>query len=346
MADKTITKEIVISRLQEIIDPVSKQDLVKADLVSSIIIKENNIGFALKLDPNNDKYNQELKKKCESVLSEIKGVGKVTIVITSENSATQNVDNKVNFPIVRKIAGVKKTILVASGKGGVGKSSIAVNLAKKLNSQGFKVGLLDVDIYGPSVPKLLGLNEKPILDDNKKMLPLEKNGIKSMSIGYLVDAKNALVWRASMAIKSINQLILGSNWGDLDYLIIDTPPGTGDIHLSLCKNFLIDGAIIVTTPHDLSFIDVEKSVDMFRKLNIDILGLIENMSYFQDDSGKKNYIFGNSQAQEFCQRHNIELLDQIKIIHEFNNISFEKNNETNILNKTISRIKDQANDQN
>ena len=216
----------------------------------------------------------------------------------------------------------KYVILVASGKGGVGKSTFAINLALTFQYFKLKVGLLDADIYGPSLPKLLNTYYKPKIE-KKKILPIEVNGLKTISIGYLIPEETANVWRGPMVIKAVTQLLRDVAWGDLDVLIIDTPPGTGDVQLTISQKIDVDGAIIITTPQELSLIDVKRGINMFRKVNLPILGLVENMSYYIcKECEKKHYIFGKQTSHKLSNDYNIELLGELPIsenlISEYN----------------------------
>ncbi len=211
--------------------------------------------------------------------------------------------------------------MVASGKGGVGKSTVAANLAISLAELGYKVGILDADIYGPSIPRIFNIKEKPEIKDGL-LIPFEKYGLKIMSMGFLVPEGSALVWRGPMLTKAVHQLFKMTLWATpqdpLDYLIIDTPPGTGDIHLSIAENYEIDGAIVVTTPQALALIDAFKAVDMFKKLQINILGVIENMAYFINPStGGKEYIFGKSDLINYCEDHEIKYMGDILMDQSF-----------------------------
>ena len=207
-------------------------------------------------------------------------------------------------------------VLVASGKGGVGKSTTAVNLALALSQQGAKVGLLDADVYGPSIPLMMGMQgQKPVSYDGKIMQPLEGHGIKVNSIGFLIDAKDAAVWRGPMASSALSQLIGETNWGELDYLIVDMPPGTGDIQLTISQKFPCTGSVVVTTPQNIALADAQKGVAMFNKVNIPVLGIVENMSYFQCDScGAVAHIFGKDGAVKMAQSYGTELLGQIPLL--------------------------------
>lgn len=227
----------------------------------------------------------------------------------------------------------KKLIAIASGKGGVGKSTICANLAYAAAKQGFKVGLVDADIYGPSLHHLLGIKRHEPEIKNGLMVPPEKNGIKLMSMGFMVPEDSALIWRGAMLTKSLNNLINGTSWGELDYLFVDMPPGTGDIYLSLAKTFKVDGAVIIATPQKLALLDVKRSIDFFKKLNISILGIVSNMSYYYQGSEKK-YIFGKS-LESFVKENHLELLEEIPLMPEISSIS---DNEMLITEESLSEI--------
>ncbi len=214
------------------------------------------------------------------------------------------------------LPGVKQTIAVASGKGGVGKSTVAVNLAVALIKEGFKVGLIDADIYGPSIPLMLAINEKPkvIKSGNKSLLvPLLKYGLKLMSIGFLVDEADAIVWRGPMASSALRQFTTDVDWGELDYLIYDMPPGTGDIQLTLVQTIPLSGSVIVTTPQDISLADARKGANMFTKVNVPVLGIIENMSYYTNPDGSKEYIFGQGGGEKLSKELGINYLGEISL---------------------------------
>jgi ATP-binding protein involved in chromosome partitioning len=214
------------------------------------------------------------------------------------------------------LPGVKHTIAIASGKGGVGKSTVAVNLAVALVKEGFKVGLIDADIYGPSIPMMLAVNEKPKvmrMGDKSVLLPVVKYGLKLMSIGFLVEEKDAIVWRGPMASSALRQFITDVNWGVLDYLIYDLPPGTGDIQLTLVQTIPLSGSIIVTTPQNISLTDARKGANMFAKVNVPVLGIIENMSYYTNPDGSKEYIFGKSGGEKLSKELGINFLGEISL---------------------------------
>ncbi|RPI18878.1 MAG: ATP-binding protein [Ignavibacteriae bacterium] len=211
---------------------------------------------------------------------------------------------------------VKYTIAIASGKGGVGKSTVAVNLAAALAKEGYKVGLIDADIYGPSIPMMLGVNERPKIvkiGDRNKLLPIVKYSLKLMSIGFLVDANEAVVWRGPMASSALKQFMNDVAWDELDFLLYDMPPGTGDIQLTLTQTIPLTGAVIVTTPQDISLIDARKGAKMFEKVNVPVLGIIENMSYYNNPDGTKDYIFGKGGGDKLSKEMDINFLGEIAI---------------------------------
>jgi len=208
---------------------------------------------------------------------------------------------------------IKNIIVIGSGKGGVGKSTVTVNLAISLAKKKFNVGLLDADIYGPSIPKMLGIKEKPTASEKKKIMPYFKYGIKSISIGNMIPDNGAVIWRGAMASSAIKQLFNDVDWGELDYLLVDLPPGTGDIQLSLCQTLSLKGAVIVSTPQEISLIDVRKSINMFKRVNVPILGIVQNMSYFEI-GGQKNYIFGKNGVSSEAKKQNLDLLGDIPIL--------------------------------
>ena len=218
---------------------------------------------------------------------------------------------------------IKHIILIGSGKGGVGKSTVAVNLSVSLAKQNNKVGLLDADIYGPSIPKMMGVKDKPKLNDDKKIEPFFKYGIKFMSIGSMIPSEKPIIWRAPMVINALNQMLRDITWKDLDYLIIDLPPGTGDIQLTLSQNIQISGAIIVSTPQEVALEDVRRAINMFKQVKVEIIGMIQNMSYFEDSKNNKIYLLGKNNVVEEAKKQNLNFLGEIPIVQDISLTSDE-----------------------
>lgn len=269
-----LTKENVLKALQNVHDPDLHRDIVSLNFVKDLTISGKDVSFTLQLTtpacPVRDQFKAESERHIRALVPE---VGRITIEMTS---------NVVGASAVRKesiLPGVKNTIAVASGKGGVGKSTVAVNLAVSLAMDGAKVGLLDADIYGPSAPIMFGIHEQPTIVQGK-LIPLERHGVKVMSIGFLVDPMQAVIWRGPMASGAVKQFMSDVEWGELDYLIFDLPPGTGDIQLTLVQTIPLSGAVIVTTPQDVALADARKGLVMFTKVNVPVFGIVENMSYY------------------------------------------------------------------
>jgi ATP-binding protein involved in chromosome partitioning len=270
---KPLNEANILDSLRAVKDPDLHRDIVALNFVKNVAIKGSRVSFAIELTTPSCPVKDEMKAAAvQAVLSSIDGVTDVAVEMTANVRATPAAQPAVLLP------GVKNTIAVASGKGGVGKSTVAVNLAVSLALDGAKVGLIDADIYGPSIPLMMGINERPQLV-NQKLVPLLAHGVRVMSIGFLVDPNQAVIWRGPMASGAIKQFMSDVAWDDLDYLVFDLPPGTGDIHLTLVQTIPLTGAVIVTTPQDISLADARKAYRMFEKVNVPILGIIENMSY-------------------------------------------------------------------
>ena len=234
---------------------------------------------------------------------------------------TQNfrdkIDPKAQF-LKKKISGVKKIVAISSAKGGVGKSTICANLAVASAKRNFSIGLLDADIYGPSIPELFGVSEKPTADENKKLNPIIRQNIKLISMGFLIDKDSPMVWRGPMVISAIKSFLNNVNWGELDCLFVDLPPGTGDAILTFAQELDVSSSIIITTPQKLSISDANRGIEMFRKTNIPILGIIENMSFISDKNNNKSFPFGKGGADQLCKNQNVDLIAKIRIDESFN----------------------------
>ena len=304
------TKEQVTEVLKQVLYFPKGDNIVSLKMVEDIKIDGNNINVTIVFPAAND---PAVNIVINTVKSEIKKI--------IDQNANVIISQKTESKEENSLSKVKKIIAVASGKGGVGKSTVAVNLAIALSKTGAKVGLLDTDIYGPSIPIMFGLeNARPeVINKNgkTKVLPIKKHGIHLISIGFFVDPEQALIWRGAMATNALNQLFNDAEWGELDFLVLDLPPGTGDIHLTLAQSYPVDGAVIVTTPQKVAMADVQKAITMFNqdKIKIPIFGLIENMSYFvpAELPDNKYYIFGKSYSKSFCEKVNIPFLGQIPI---------------------------------
>lgn len=326
-----ILKDLKKVKISDILSVDKSINLVDSKSIVDVKVKEKSLTLIVNLTPlniNKDQANiikELIEKKLTGPFSYIKNVN-IIFTYNQENKqknnaqpqTTQKQQNNKEHPAKRKIPFVKNIIAIGSGKGGVGKSTVSVNLALSLKRIGFKVALVDADIYGPSIAHMMNLQDKPKINENKLMIPLESYGIKCMSIASIVDKEQALVWRGPMITKTLNQLIYGVCWGkedeEIDYMIIDLPPGTGDVHLSMAQMIPLTGAVIISTPQDIAVIDAIKAIDMFKKLDVPILGLVQNMAYLQDQNNKeKTYLFGKDKAKELAQKQNIKFLGDIKI---------------------------------
>lgn len=311
-----ITKEQVLKALGNVDDPDLGKDLVTLNMVKDIEIDGNNVSFTVVLTTPACPMKEMIEKACINAIHILVSKEAVVTVHMTSNVQSNRKDNMALLPNVKNI------IVVASGKGGVGKSTVSVNLALGLAQSGAKVGLLDADIYGPSVPIMLGLrDERPKMidvDGKGKIVPIEKYGIKAMSIGLLVDEKQAVVWRGPMASSALKQFITDVHWGDLDYLVIDLPPGTGDVHLTLVQAVPVTGAVIVSTPQAVAAADAKKAIMMFKQpqINIPIVGVVENMAYFTPAELPENkyYLFGKGGAYKMAEQFELPFLGEVPLV--------------------------------
>jgi ATP-binding protein involved in chromosome partitioning len=312
----TYTKDQVLAALRHVDDPDLKKDLVTLNMIEDVHIEGNSISFKIVLTTPACPLKNLIQKNCIDAIHTY--VSADAIVNAELTSRVTSVRKKAEA----FLSGVKNIIAVSSGKGGVGKSTIAANLAVSLAKTGAKVGLMDADIYGPSIPLMFGItNEKPHMikkGDRDLVVPIEKHGVKLLSIGFFVDPEKALVWRGPMAASALTQLFTDSDWGELDYMVIDMPPGTGDIHLTLVQQIPVTGVAIVTTPQEVALADARKALDMYtqEKINVPILGLVENMAWFTPAELPENkyYIFGKEGGKNFASKHGVSLLGQIPIV--------------------------------
>lgn len=303
-----IDKAAVENLFKSFIDPNVATDLVTSKAVKHIGADGADVSVKIELGYPAKSYLPELKAKLESQLSGLPGIGKVTLEVGF------NVVSHAVQKTLKPLPGVKNIVAVASGKGGVGKSTTSVNLALALAAEGARVGILDADIYGPSIPTMLGLSGLPEIVEDKVMLPKVSFGIQSISIGYLIDPDQPMIWRGPMVTSTLQQLLNQTRWDDLDYLIIDLPPGTGDIQLTLAQQIPVSGAIIVTTPQDIALIDAQRGLGMFEKVNVPILGLVENMSiHICSNCGHEEAIFGQGGGLAMAEKNQVELLGSLPL---------------------------------
>lgn len=278
----------------------------------------------LKADMSDPGGMESLRQIAESKISDLKHVSKAIVILTAEREAPAPVADTSAKGKRLELPHLKKIIAVASGKGGVGKSTVAANLAVALAAQGQRVGLMDADIYGPSVPRLMGINAKPETNENNRLVPFGKHGIKFMSMGFLVAEDAPMIWRGPMIQTAVTQLLRDVEWGELDVLVIDLPPGTGDAQLTMAQKVPVTGAVIVSTPQDLALIDARKAIEMFRKLDVPILGLVENMSYHVcTNCGHEDHIFGHGGAKSEAEKQGIKFLGEIPLNGEIRKLSDE-----------------------
>jgi ATP-binding protein involved in chromosome partitioning len=283
----SVQERDVLAAMSKVMDPDLNVDIVTAGFVKDLKISGGDVSLKIELTTPACPVKDQLKAQAEKELKAIAGVGTVAVEMTSKvRSAPMGASKDALLP------GVKNVVMVGAGKGGVGKSTLALNLACALSRHGAKVGLLDADFYGPSVPVMTGINRKPVSRDGKTLEPLEAHGIKIMSIGFMVEPDQALIWRGPMIHGALMQLVRDVNWGDLDYLVLDLPPGTGDVPLTVAQQVRSSGAVLITTPQDVALADVVRAKQMFDKLNIPVLGIVENMSQFIcPHCGKGTHIF-------------------------------------------------------
>ena len=307
-----MTQQILDSarqRLAERIDPVIEQDLVSAGAVSGLALEDGTLAVTLSFGFPADRYERELEAEFGTLLGELPGVSRVKVEVHWD------VETRSVQPGLQPLAGIRNIIAVASGKGGVGKSTTTVNLALALAAEGAKVGVLDADIYGPSQPRMLGLSgRRPNSVDGKRIRPLESFGIGCMSIGFLIDEDQPMIWRGPMVTQALQQLLGDTDWGDLDYLMVDMPPGTGDIQLTLSQRVPVSGAVIVTTPQDIALLDARKGLRMFEKVKVPVLGIVENMSlHVCSNCGHQEPIFGAGGGERMAEQYGVPLLGNLPL---------------------------------
>jgi len=302
-----ITKEQVLDALKSVMDPDLKKDVVSLGFIKELQIEGGRVSFIMELTTPACPLKEQLKTAAEQAVRGIAGVSEVQVEVSSKVSPHRVQMEEEILP------GVRNIIAIASGKGGVGKSTVCVSLAVALARTGARVGLLDTDIYGPSIPIMMGVKEQPELKE-QKLIPIIRYGVKLMSIGFLISEDTPLIWRGPMVMKAVEQLLMDVDWGELDYLMIDLPPGTGDVQLTLAQKVPMTGVVIVTTPQDVALLDVVRGISMFKKLNVPILGIIENMSFFQcPHCGERTEIFSHGGGEAASRKLEVPFLGEVPI---------------------------------
>ncbi len=315
-----ITEDDVIAALRGVIDPSQGKSVVELGMVSAVHVKQTNVSFALEVPAHRGPAMEPVRQAAEKAARAIPGVTSATVVVTAHAGAATAgaamADDAAPDETVERVHDIKvrRFVAVASGKGGVGKSTTAVNLAIALRLEGLRVGLLDADVYGPSLPRMLGVSGRPAAAGGDMVRPLENYGVHLMSMGLLVPDDTAMIWRGPMVQSALTQMLDSVAWGTLDVIIIDLPPGTGDIQISLAQQVNLAGAVVVSTPQDIALLDVVKAITMFDKAEVPVLGMIQNMAYWScPDCGRTDHIFGHDGVTGEASRRGIEMLGEIPL---------------------------------
>ncbi len=332
-----ISKEEILEKINKI-DLTNEESIFSTKLIEDILIKDGHIQISILANNDNYKILEKVGKKIESHLKKDKRLLSITPILTNEVKET-----KKNKKDDISIEGVKNIIAIASGKGGVGKSTLAVNLAHTFKEKGLKVGLLDADIHGPSIPHMLNLDGKPEVNEKRKIIPFEYKGIKVMSIGFLLEENQPVIWRGPMVHSAIKQMAQDTFWEEIDLLIVDMPPGTGDAQITVSQNLPLNGAIIISTPQPVALNDAKKAIGMFGKVNIEVIGIVENMSYFVLPGGEKEDIFGKDGAKIMAEELGIYFLGSIPLDKEIR-INSDKGDPSKLKEEYFNKIADQLSD--
>ncbi|MCW2236324.1 iron-sulfur cluster carrier protein ApbC [Azospirillum canadense] len=329
-----VSEAQVLEALRTVIDPERGKDIVSLGMLSGLVVRDGNVAFSIEVDPKRGAQAEPVRHAAEKAVERVPGVLSVTAVLTAHRAGGQGqqapqpaqghghahgghghshgqAQPQEQKPLV---PGVKAIVAVASGKGGVGKSTTAANLALAMAANGQKVGLLDADIYGPSMPRMLGISGRPVSHDGRVLEPMENYGIKVMSMGFLVAEDTPMIWRGPMVMSALQQMLRDVNWGELDVLVVDMPPGTGDAQLTMAQQVPLAGAVIVSTPQDIALLDARKGLNMFRRVDVPVLGIIENMSYFCcPNCGHRTDIFSHGGARKEADDLGMEFLGEIPL---------------------------------
>ena len=311
------TREAVLEALKQVTDPASGSDIVAAGMVRGLNVEDGTVRFVLEIDPSRAEAMEPVRAEAEARVKALPGIARVSAMLTAHSDKAPpdlkpKARPKPQGP--QPVPGVERIVAVASGKGGVGKSTVAANLAVALAAEGRRVGLLDADIYGPSQPRMMGVTGRPASPDGKTILPMRNHGVTMMSLGLMMDEDQAVVWRGPMLMGALQQMMMQVQWGALDILLIDLPPGTGDVQLTLSQKFTLDGAIVVCTPQDVALMDARKGIDMFRRLNVPILGMVENMStHICSKCGHEEHVFGHGGVAAEAEKLGVPLLAEVPL---------------------------------
>jgi ATP-binding protein involved in chromosome partitioning len=325
-----VTERQILDALGKVRDPDKGEDIVSLNMVTGVVIRDGNVGFAIEVEPERGPRLEPLRKAAEMAVEILPGVVSVTAVLTAESRGPAGAQRPAPHthahapaqgqgPAAQAgrrgaVPGVGAIVAVASGKGGVGKSTVAANLALGLTANGLKVGVLDADIYGPSMPRMLGISGRPQTEDGKILIPMENYGVKCMSMGFLVPEETAMIWRGPMVMSALNQMLRDVAWGELDIMVVDLPPGTGDAQLTMAQQVPLAGAVIVSTPQDIALIDARRGLSMFQKVDVPVLGIIENMSYFLcPHCGERSEIFSHGGARREAEKLGCEFLGEVPL---------------------------------
>ena len=315
----------ILAALATVIEPDSGRDVVSLKMVSGLVVKDGNVGFSLEVDPARGEALEPLRQAAEAAVFALDGVSSVTAVLTAHSAGGESAapaapprgdtgagGGGARAPLLPDVGAI---IAVASGKGGVGKSTVACNLALGLARLGLSVGLLDADIYGPSLPRMMGATGRPSTDDaGKTLIPMAAHGLKCMSIGFMVAEDSPMIWRGPMVMSALEQMLRDVAWGALDVLVVDMPPGTGDAQLTMAQRVPLAGAVIVSTPQDIALLDARKGLNMFRKVNVPVLGIVENMSFFHcPKCGERSDIFGHGGARADAEAYGVDFLGEVPL---------------------------------
>lgn len=323
----SLDRETVLETLKTVTDPASGDNLVSSGMMRALQLNGAKVRFVMEIDPSRATQMEELRNEAEEKLMALAGCDEATVVMTAHSQTSDSSSPPVApseptpikpIPTMakgpQKVPGIDRIVAIASGKGGVGKSTVASNLACALAAEGFKVGLLDADVYGPSQPRMLGVSGRPSSPDGQIILPMRNHGVTMISIGLMTNDDQAVVWRGPMLMGALQQMMGQVQWGALDVLLVDLPPGTGDVQMTLGQKFVVDGAVVVSTPQDIALLDARKGIDMFTQMEIPILGLIENMStHICSNCGHEEHIFGHGGVAAEAEKLGAPLLGEIPL---------------------------------